>query len=290
MKVLLCKDPKVLQMADFLTSQSEFVNWMYASRDTGVTCHVTDRVTVSIVVTGLLSAWGIAREYGVFVDENSVIKKATVATISRLCEIPKFGEAMASVGWLRYEEDLGVVFPNCLENISSPEEVERSKAAERKRKQRDKERAEKESQKVTDASRDSHAEVTHREEKIREENKKDIPPNPQGGNGDGKRKRKQDDTPYQEILESFQTHLPMLPQPQDPSEWTGERKAKVRARHNEKRDKKDFWSRYFAYVAKSKFLTGQTVEEFEATFDWLIKPANMQKVIEKNYHKDHDHG
>lgn len=82
----------------------------------------------------------------------------------------------------------------------------------------------------------------------------------------------------------------MLPQPKPVSEWTGNRKSQIRARHQEKQDKPDFWDRYFGYVAKSAFLTGNTPENFEATLDWLIKPANMQKVREGNYHKVLNHG
>jgi uncharacterized protein YdaU (DUF1376 family) len=117
---------------------------------------------------------------------------------------------------------------------------------------------------------------------------KDIPPDPQGGGG--RRKVKIDETPYEQIRQSFETHLPMLPQPKPVDEWTDGRKSQVRARHTEKKGKADFWDRYFSYVAKSAFLTGNTPENFEARLDWLIKPANMQKVCEGNYHKVLNHG
>lgn len=119
---------------------------------------------------------------------------------------------------------------------------------------------------------------------------KDIPPNPQGG--DGGRKVKIDETPYQEICEAYRAALPSLPQPDDARNWNKTRKGYVKARwdENESRQSVDWWQRYFGYVARSAFLTGKTPEAFEATFDWLVKPTNMQKVCEGNYHKVVKHG
>lgn len=116
-----------------------------------------------------------------------------------------------------------------------------------------------------------------------------YPPNPPG---DGKgRTVKTDETPYQEILEAYRQHLPHLPQPEDAKSWNKTRKASVKARYdeNEKRQNLAWWQKYFGHVAKSAFLTGKTPENFEATFDWLMKPTNMQKVIEGNYHKVINH-
>lgn len=119
---------------------------------------------------------------------------------------------------------------------------------------------------------------------------KDIPPNPQGG--DGGRKVKADETPYQDICEAYRGALPSLPQPDDAKNWNKTRKGYVKARwdENESRQSVDWWQRYFGYVARSSFLTGKTPEAFEATFDWLVKPTNMQKVCEGNYHKVVKHG
>lgn len=133
----------------------------------------------------------------------------------------------------------------------------------------------------------SNASNSHIEEKRREENK---PPNPQGG--DGGRKIREDKTPYQEIVAAYREALPHLPQPDDAANWNKTRRGYVKARWDEsaKRQSLDWWRRYFNHVAKSAFLTGKTPEQFEATFDWLMKPTNMQKVIEGNYHKVLNHG
>ena len=43
------------------------------------------------------------------------------------------------------------------------------------------------------------------------------------------------------------------------------------------------WRYYFSLVAGSDFLTGRDGRWLNCSFDWLIKPANMLKVIEGNY-------
>lgn len=40
---------------------------------------------------------------------------------------------------------------------------------------------------------------------------------------------------------------------------------------------------YFRRVEKSDFLTGRTGGSFKANFDWLLKPANINKVLSGNY-------
>lgn len=123
---------------------------------------------------------------------------------------------------------------------------------------------------------------------------KDIPPNPQGGNGGDERIRKTkapDETPYESIRQAYAEFLSDLPQPEEAEGWNKTRKSYVKARwdENPKRQTIDWWRRYFHHVSKSAFLTGKTPENFEATFDWLMKPTNMQKVIEGNYHKVINH-
>ena len=44
----------------------------------------------------------------------------------------------------------------------------------------------------------------------------------------------------------------------------------------------DAWRQFFQEVESSDFLTGRN-GEWQATFDWLIKPANAIKVAEGNY-------
>jgi hypothetical protein len=52
----------------------------------------------------------------------------------------------------------------------------------------------------------------------------------------------------------------------------------------------EWWARFFGYVAKSKFLTGQASPSpgrrpFELGLDWLLKSENFAKVLEGAYHE-----
>ena len=92
--------------------------------------------------------------------------------------------------------------------------------------------------------------------------------------------------PHSEIISEYHQILPMLPTVR---EWTTARKAKLRQRwiEKEKRQTVDWWRKYFTYIAKSKFLTGQAESgrrPFSQGLEWFLKPENMAKVIEGNYH------
>ena len=45
----------------------------------------------------------------------------------------------------------------------------------------------------------------------------------------------------------------------------------------------EWWEKYFDIISKSEFLTGKNDNGFTATFDWIMIPANMIKIIEGNY-------
>jgi hypothetical protein len=49
----------------------------------------------------------------------------------------------------------------------------------------------------------------------------------------------------------------------------------------------DQWREVCQRVARSSFLTGQETR-WKACFDWLLKPANLVKVIEGNYDDERD--
>lgn len=102
--------------------------------------------------------------------------------------------------------------------------------------------------------------------------------------------------PQKRILELFNKHCPTLAQPRHElwiegkngqalaARWkwvltatkskTGERYATDHA------SGVDFFDRYFAYVAKSEFLTG---EKWSADLGWLVNKSNFEKVLNGNY-------
>lgn len=84
--------------------------------------------------------------------------------------------------------------------------------------------------------------------------------------------------PYAEIFDAYARILDSLPQPTLRSDG---RKNAIRLRwQSDKRFQSvDFWIEYFEYIKKTKFLMGMNA----ASFDWFMKPANFNKVIDGNY-------
>lgn len=97
------------------------------------------------------------------------------------------------------------------------------------------------------------------------------------------------DCPHREIVKLFAQHLPMARQP---AEWNASRQALLRTRWKEKANRQnlEWWSRFFAYVAQSDFLTGKSStpgrKPFELDLPWLLKAENFLKVVEGKYHSE----
>lgn len=95
------------------------------------------------------------------------------------------------------------------------------------------------------------------------------------------------DCPMKQIVDLYHETLPEL---SSVSELTQARKAMLRSRwkENPERQNLEWWKEYFLSVKTSDFLTGKTNPQqgrspFQADFEWLIRPANMVKVIEGKY-------
>lgn len=94
--------------------------------------------------------------------------------------------------------------------------------------------------------------------------------------------------PYEDILASFNRHLgSYLPRA---GRLPSGRKAQIRARWNEHADQRniEWWDTLFTRAAASDFLTGRRAaggghENWRPNFDWLVKPANVTKILEGNY-------
>lgn len=99
--------------------------------------------------------------------------------------------------------------------------------------------------------------------------------------------KRTDNCPYADIVAAYHEALPELPTVRV---LTDARKALIRSRWKEHPDM-DYWRKFFAYVAKSRFLTGNVPPSgdrppFVAYLEWLVRPTNFTKVIEGNYHHD----
>lgn len=169
MRVWLCRDPKVIRMADVLASDRDFMAWL--SDPVQRTCddsayeHVTRNVTVALCVTGLCVTWGTAREQGDRVDDDLVLSHCDISTIDGITDIPGFGLAMQSVGWAMENTQGQLIFPKFFRDNESPDERHKRQNANRQARYRDKHS---ENSNVT-SNAVSNVTVTHREEKSREE-------------------------------------------------------------------------------------------------------------------------
>jgi hypothetical protein len=109
------------------------------------------------------------------------------------------------------------------------------------------------------------------------------------------------DCPHELLIDLFEKHLPSLAQPKK-SLWRAGRNApalKARWRWvmtamHEKGERKGqrlaltkddavaWFERYFAYVARSEFLTG-TSDDWSCNLGWLVNASNFEKVLAGNY-------
>lgn len=83
---------------------------------------------------------------------------------------------------------------------------------------------------------------------------------------------------YQGVVELFNETCPSLPKVRD---LTDQRRRAIKARIMEGNTAEDFRA-VFAKVQASSFLTGKN-GGWKCGFDWILKPANWQKIKEGNY-------
>ena len=94
-------------------------------------------------------------------------------------------------------------------------------------------------------------------------------------------KPKANPTPYQDIYEMFLSICSSLPRIQEPKDWAKSRRDCVASRWREHPDI-GFFHDLFHRIKDSDFLSGRA-NTFKAGFDWIFKPANLQKILEGNY-------
>lgn len=101
--------------------------------------------------------------------------------------------------------------------------------------------------------------------------------------------------PHQTLIDLYAKHLPSLPFPRA---WEGQRQEALRARWRwvltaKQKDGSQYatdeasavawFDRFFAYVAKSDFLSGRNGKWTSCDLGWLVKAENFAKVIQGNY-------
>ena len=88
-------------------------------------------------------------------------------------------------------------------------------------------------------------------------------------------------TPFENIRLAFVECCPSLPAPKEAKAWTEKRKRTVKSRWK-KNPSMDFWYGFFHKIEDSDFLSGRKTD-WRASFDWIMKPANFEKISEGCY-------
>lgn len=181
MRVWLRKDPKVASIADYLSCDRDFMNWL--TNPVQQHCkesayeHITSDITRAITVGSLLEVWGVARDRGVRIGDDLLLKHCDIGNLAVICGTPTFGEAMQHVGWAAQttqknaqDDDVYcVVFPNFFKEHDAPGDRFRKQHAQAQARYRDKKR---------DITSDNHGDVTVTLEKSREEKSNNNTPTP----------------------------------------------------------------------------------------------------------------
>lgn len=92
--------------------------------------------------------------------------------------------------------------------------------------------------------------------------------------------------PYQEIVSVYHETLPTLAQVY---KLTETRKVHIKSLWTDELDDIESWRNYFKHIGRSDFLMGRSKpgadgRVFLADFDFIIKPANFVKIAEEKYH------
>ncbi len=165
MRTDLYRDPKVSVIADELMDPEGRLA-RYVSQYCQCDMSVTRNVTRNAVVGALVAVWGVMRQRGKRRDDDLVCIGVTPHVLDDIADLPGFGSAMESAGWV-IESPEGIEFPNFFEeNNVDPSERKSASAAERQRRYRERQKS-RISDDDSDVTRD--VTVTPREEKRREE-------------------------------------------------------------------------------------------------------------------------
>lgn len=84
---------------------------------------------------------------------------------------------------------------------------------------------------------------------------------------------------WEEYRQAFLQECPSLPKPVPAAEWSEARTRALRAKGLSLAG----WREACARVEASDFLTGRETGKRWCSLDWLLKPANWQKLVEGNY-------
>lgn len=135
-----------------------------------------------------------------------------------------------------------------------------------------------------------------REEEIREEiNQSSTDVDEETGGAGSRTKSPIPNCPHQKLIDLYAKHLPEMPYP---AIWEGKNQNAMRSRWRwvltatkrggerhatDEASGIDWFERFFAYVAKSDFLTGRNEKFTSCDLGWLMKADKFSNVVSGNY-------
>ena len=181
-------------------------------------------------------------------EENTV--QLALKALEQLGMITTNSDFFSITGWAEHQ------------NIEGMDKI-REQNRVRKQRQREREKLLPENSHVM--SRDSHATDKDKEEDIDKEREKE-------------KIKEKENISYQQIADLYNSLCPSYPSIRSLSEA---RKKAIRARL--RTYTVDDFRTLFEKAEASEFLKGGNARNWSATFDWLVKDANMAKVLDGNY-------
>lgn len=276
------RDPKVIMIADLLMDKDSELSY-FVSQVTRGYMTVTRNLTRNAVVGALVSVWGVLRHQGQRIGDDLLVTGATVAAVDDIADLPGFGAAMESVGWIATTAK-GLSFPGFFnENNSDPNEIRRAKNAEKQRRFREKSSRLQDGYKpVTDAVTKPvtrNHDVTTREEKRREEKNSKASPTPSEWNSaDADRSEESiSGSALEFVRDSWNASGPI----------TCIRLTEKLRRAARARLKVPWWSENWLLalerLPQCRFLWGESDRGWKADLEWFLKPDSVQKILEGKY-------
>lgn len=206
----------------------------------------------------------IAEELAVAVSEPATLIKKTLDILN------KFGVVVIG-------EDKSAVFVEVVNNICSETPVaERVRNSRKRKAQQVIQSNDTETTKALQCNTDVTEELLHCNTEIDIEKEKELEldtPLPPAGRASPARET----SDYSEIVEQFNSICTALPKVRD---LTEPRKKAIKSALNKLGQEGVI--ELFRKTAESDFLSGRK-NDWHATFDWILKPANLTKIIEGNY-------
>lgn len=246
---------------------------------------ITDSSEAS-VIGGLYWLWATADQH----SEDGVMPGMTPRTIDRKTGVQGLGDALIAIGWIEAgEKGLLIVRFDEHNGTSAKKRAVTAKRVATHRSNADVTQGAllNEHDSVTGAlAREREREEINLSSTDVEEATDDV------GSHSGDRLP---NCPHEQLIGLYAKHLPELPYP---AIWEGKKQNAMRARWRwvltaKKRDGSQYatneasavawFDRFFAYVAKSDFLTGRNERFMACDLGWLMKADNFSKVISGNY-------